>query len=351
MWKARASSNSKADGGISTVVDRLVGACLSLYTIGFIFFRIGELVPLFSYYSLECKSALIGTIILRRSPLVSQRAKYLLHVLSMVALVYIVDNLVPKSLPIANATHSSKTVVITGANSGVGYETARQLAVNYGANVIMGCRSDTKCKTAANTINAEIASSSKSNGSVTPLLIDLSNLDSVKSFALQLEGRAVDVLFNNAGYVPEKGMPVNSYGLDPAFSSMHLAHFYLTELMLKENPSMRVVNTSSGTHHTCAIPFNLPSFILKLFPPVQNPGCIDEEYLTDGIRSETDEAAYIQSKLANVMHVVEIPRRHRQARSVAIDLGWVETTILPFMEIQLVKYVLLYVFCCVLTDM
>ena len=125
MWKARASSNSKADGGISTVVDRLVGACLSLYTIGFIFFRIGELVPLFSYYSLECKSALIGTIILRRSPLVSQRAKYLLHVLSLVALVYTVDNLVPKSLPIANASHSSKTVVITGANSGVGYETAR----------------------------------------------------------------------------------------------------------------------------------------------------------------------------------------------------------------------------------
>eukprot|EP00571_Detonula_confervacea_P006914 CAMPEP_0172317922 /NCGR_PEP_ID=MMETSP1058-20130122/33295_1 /TAXON_ID=83371 /ORGANISM="Detonula confervacea, Strain CCMP 353" /LENGTH=347 /DNA_ID=CAMNT_0013032609 /DNA_START=367 /DNA_END=1410 /DNA_ORIENTATION=- len=250
----------------------------------------------------------------------------------MVALVYMIDSYIPKPLPVANESHSAKTVVITGANSGVGYETSSQLAVKYGVQVIMGCRSEVKCANAANTINAEIASA-KSNGSVTPLLIDLSNLESVKLFASQLESRRVDVLFNNAGYAPSEHIPVNSYGLDPSFTSMHLSHFFLSERLLKSNPNLRVVNTSSGTHHFCAIPFAyMPSLIQNLFPLPQNPGCIDEDYLRNGIRSETDQAAYIQAKLANVMHAVEIPRRHPHASSIAIDLGWVGTNIQPFMK-------------------
>ncbi|KAL7535417.1 hypothetical protein ACHAXR_006479 [Thalassiosira sp. AJA248-18] len=195
----------------------------------------------------------------------------------------------------------------------------------------MGCRSEIKCNNAVNAINAEIASA-KSNGSVTPLLIDLSNLTSVKKFASQLKQRRVDILFNNAGFAPGANIPVNSYGLDPSFTSMHLAHFYLTEQMLKSNPKLRVVNTASGTHHLCAIPFAVPfaPYILDAMS-LQNPGCIDDDYLERGIVSETDGAAYIQAKLANIMHAVEIPRRHPHATSVAIDLGWVGTSIIPLM--------------------
>lgn len=60
--------------------------------------------------------------------------------------------------------------------------------------------------------------------------------------------------------------------------------------------------------------------------------CIDEEFLSVGIRSPTDHLAYIRAKLANVMHAVEIPRRHPMATAVAIDLGWIGTSIQPWMK-------------------
>jgi len=165
----------------------------------------------------------------------------------------------------------------------------------------------------------------------------LANLDSVKSFASQLEDRKVDILFNNAGYSPESNIPVNSYGLDPSFTSMHLAHFFLTEQIAAKNPKLRVVTTSSETHHMCAIPFAyVPSFILHNLPSKirsellpQRPGCIDEEYLHTGIGSATDGAAYFQAKIANVMHSLEIPKHHPGVTSIAIDLGWVGTNIIP----------------------
>ena len=220
-------------------------------------------------------------------------------------------------------------------NSGVGYETARQLSVIYGTHVIMGCRSEIKCTKAANRINNELTAT-KSNGSVTPMIIDLANLDSVKSFATQLEGRKVDVLFNNAGYAPVDKSSVNDMGLNPAFNDMHLAHFYLTEQLLKEHPILRVVYTSSGTHHCCALPFAfVPSFVLELLPNIHRPGCIDDEYLSTGIRSPNDAAAYFSCKLANVLHATQIPRHHPHATSVAIDLGWVGTSIQPWMQTQL----------------
>lgn len=322
------------------MLDRIVATCLAMYTLGFVFFRIAEIVMCCFCYSRECASVLIGTIILHTA--LNLRGKIALHVLSIAVVVYLVDNYIPKPLPSPSKptdhlnSFPSRTIVITGANAGIGYEVSRQLGVNYGMQVIMGCRSESRCNNAANAIRAEMTTTI-SPGSVQPMLVDLSNLDSVQTFASQLKGRKIDILFNNAGFVPTAGTPVNSYGLDPSFTSMHLSHFYLTELLLTENPTMRVINTSSGTHHLCALPFAyLPQSILqstnKFISFPQSHGCITEEYLQSGIRTETDEAAYIQAKLANVMHAVEIPRRHpRASMSVAIDLGWVGTTIQSFM--------------------
>eukprot|EP01082_Thalassiosira_pseudonana_P003802 g2675.t1 g2675 contig12:587888-589185(-) len=294
----------------SSACSFFIGILLSIYSLFFVSFRIGELIPLVRFYPTQCASAFIGTVVLQRSVL-GRTAKRVVHLSTLFVLIYIIDSYVTKPLPFANGTHGNRTVVITGANSGVGYETARQLAITYGMTVIMGCRSMSKCKNAADTINSEIASKSNehgiSDGYAIPLIIDLSNFQSVKSFVHQLEEKnvIVDILFNNAGFVPGANLPVND---------------------------LRVVNTSSGTHHLCALPFALPKTILDLLPVPQNPACVDEDFLINGIKSETDKAAYIQAKIANVMHVVELPRKHSQSTSVAIDLGWVGTSIQPFMQ-------------------
>jgi hypothetical protein len=108
----------------------------------------------------------------------------------------------------------------------------------------------------------------------------------------------------------------------------------LTELLLQANPTLRVVNTSSGTHHLCAIPFAyLPENLLNVIE--WNPGCVDEQFLQLGIRTKTDSGAYFQAKIANVMHAVSIPHHHPQATSVAIDLGWVGTSIQPWMKLSI----------------
>lgn len=244
----------------------------------------------------------------------------------------------------ANDIHLGKTVVITGANSGVGFETARQLAVTYGVNVVLGCRSKLKCDAAAKTINDEVALSKK-GGKATPLVVDLDSFESVHSFVLQLQGMDIDVLFNNAGYVPAANLPVNKYGFDPSFTSMHLSHFLLTEELLKAHPSLRVVTTSSIGQQFCAMSFYLPKFVLSIslliplpefitstFYLDHSPGCIDESYLRNNITTPTNDLAYMHAKMANMMHAIEIPKHHPHATSVAIDLGFVGTSILSLMQ-------------------
>lgn len=163
-------------------------------------------------------------------------------------------------------------------------------------------------------------------------LLSPTSLDSVAAFAARLvDVGKVDILFNNAGFVPVPGTPVNGLGLEYSFAAMHLGPFLLTERLLAANPRLRVVNTSSGTHHTCAMPWWLPPAVLKCFPVSYRPGCVDGEYLRQGVRAATGDTGYIHAKTANVMHAVELPRRHPGAVAVAIDLGWVETSIQPWM--------------------
>ncbi|KAL7433052.1 hypothetical protein ACHAXM_003401 [Skeletonema potamos] len=324
-----AVSKAKGQEG-SLFLSTLIDALLLVYSLAFCFFRVGELAPLISTYPLEIKTALIGAVSLRfLSP--KRSMGQFVHVATLVALVYAMDVYFINPLPSANESYATKTVFITGANSGVGFETARQLVVNYGMKVILGCRSAAKCDAAVNAINAK---ASNNQGSASPLLIDLSNFDSVKQAAAQLNEQKIDVLHNNAGFAPDVGSPVNEYFLDPSFTAMHLSHYLLTELLLQANPTLRVVNTSSGTHHLCAIPFAyLPENLLNVIE--WNPGCVDEQFLQLGIRTKTDSGAYFQAKIANVMHAVSIPHHHPQATSVAIDLGWVGTSIQPWMKLSI----------------
>lgn len=211
--------------------------------------------------------------------------------------------------------------------------------------IVMGCRSTSKCNAAAKLINDEIASSGTSSGKAIAMNVDLASFESVRAFASKLQGIKIDVLFNNAGYVPVGKLPVNEYGLDAPFTSMHLSHFLLTEEMFKQNSSMRVVTTSSAASHFCVMPFNfptillnalqhapLPEFVRVAFSLTQGPGCVDEDYLHNKVTKEVDDTAYMRAKMANMMHAVEIPKRHPQSTSVAIDLGFVGTHILSFMK-------------------
>ena len=318
---------SKAEGEKRSFFGNLIDAVLWVYSLVFCLFRVGEIAPVIWAYPLEFKSICIGAVSLRLfSPTHSMGR--LVHVAFLITMVYALDVYFVKPLPAVKKSHATKTVFITGANSGVGFETARQLVVDYGMNVVMGCRSPSKCAAAVNTINSEAK-----EGSASPLLIDLSNFDSVKQAAKQLMNQNIDVLYNNAGFVPDQGMPVNEYSLDPSFTSMHLSHYLLTELLLQANPTLRVVNTSSGTHHICAIPFAyLPESLHHRIE--HNPGCVDENFIQYGIRTPTDSGAYIQAKVANVMHAVSIPLNHPHATSVAIDLGWVGTSIQPWMRLS-----------------
>ena len=314
-----------------------------MYTLCFTFFRVGELIPVATQYPSQCLSVFTGTVVV--SCFLGHTSRKILYIASVLIAIYLIDYYLPEYLPSIDSNHAGKTVVITGANSGVGFETARQLVVNYGVHVIMGCRSKSKCDMAAKAINDQLSTHNKS-GKAVPLVVDLDRFESVNSFVSQLRGLHIDVLFNNAGYIPVANLSINKYGLDPSFTSMHLSHFLLTEELVKIHPSLRVVTTSSIGQQLCTMAFHIPKIVLSISSRVPllpdfirstlsltyGHGCIDDNYLSNNITTPTNDLAYIHAKMANMMHAVEIPKHHPNATSVAIDLGFVGTHILSFME-------------------
>ena len=135
---------------------------------------------------------------------------------------------------------------------------------------------------------------------MTPMLVNLSSFEPIETLASLLvdRGANVDVILNSARYWPRGGKPVNGTGLKPSFASMHLGHFHLTELLLGENPCMRVVNTSSIAHHLGAL-MTLLHWPGRLG---QRPGCPDNVFFWGGAQSPLDGSrAYLRAKLTNPM--------------------------------------------------
>ncbi|CAJ1941251.1 unnamed protein product [Cylindrotheca closterium] len=325
-------SNNKSSS--SSLISMIINLVTVVYTSGFVSFRIVEIASLTALFPMQVLTSFVACIFMMK---VAKVPWSLLAILSMAALVWITDDYILEPIP---SSQQHMVVVITGANSGVGFETAKALAQNENpVTVIMGCRSVTKCQAAAETIRATTTSSSRDTN-VIPLQLDLSSFESVHRFVDSVKvatfGLPVDVLFNNAGYVPfEKVETPNEYGLDPSFTSMHLSHHLLAELLVKQNPRLRLVATSSGTHHTCAMNTLLPKQLHNVVGLTNAPGCIDRSYLATNIYSATNDDKYIVAKMANVLHVSEFPRRHPSSTSIAIDLGWVGTSIQPWMSGQI----------------
>ncbi|KAJ8285001.1 hypothetical protein COCON_G00038510 [Conger conger] len=146
----------------------------------------------------------------------------------------------------SKAKIEGKTVVITGANTGLGKETARELA-KRGGRIIMGCRDMAKCEAAAKEIRGQTL-----NTHVYARHIDLASIKSIREFAdrINQEEERVDILINNAGVMRCPDWKTED-GFEMQFGVNHLGHFLLTNLLLEKLRSSapsRVVNLSSLAH-------------------------------------------------------------------------------------------------------
>jgi NAD(P)-dependent dehydrogenase (short-subunit alcohol dehydrogenase family) len=176
--------------------------------------------------------------------------------------------------------------VVTGADTGLGFETARVLAAR-GASVVLAVRDTEKGKRAA----ARIASTAP-GADVTVQPLDLTSLDSIRAAADQLRARhpRIDLLINNAGVMFPPRQSTRD-GFELQFGTNHLGPFALTGLLLEQMlpvPGSRVVTLSSLAHRLRA----------RI-----NFGDLQSE------RSYSRVAAYGQSKLANLMFTYELQRR------------------------------------------
>ncbi|MFG2131905.1 oxidoreductase [Streptomyces sp. NPDC048751] len=139
---------------------------------------------------------------------------------------------------------SGRTAVVTGANSGLGYVTARELA-RKGARVVLACRSAARGRAAVERIAAEVP-----GAEVELRALELGDLASVREFAASLPYERIDLLVNNAGVM---ALPYGTTadGFETQFGVNHLGHFALTGLLLPAllgTPGARVVTVSSMMH-------------------------------------------------------------------------------------------------------
>ncbi|EGZ06966.1 hypothetical protein PHYSODRAFT_319595 [Phytophthora sojae] len=195
------------------------------------------------------------------------------------------------------STQKGKTVVVTGANSGIGYHTALEFARN-GADVVLACRNEARGKEAEKKIR-EALKSTPDAGSVKFKMLDVSSLGSVRSFADEFKTThdRLDLLINNAG-VMAVPFAKTVDGYERQFVTNHLGHFLLTAellpLLMQSSPS-RVVNVASLGHTGADIErFKCGSGIMRTNDQGYRP-----------------MEVYSESKLSNLLFTFELDRRLR----------------------------------------
>ena len=181
---------------------------------------------------------------------------------------------------------TGKTAIVTGGNSGVGFETAIELA-RHGATTIIACRSTSRGEWALRRIREFVHVSQ-----VELMHLDLGDLASVGAFAesFKAEYECLDLLVNNAGIMATP-YRATADGFESQFGTNHLGHFALTAGLLPviaAAPSSRVINVSSLAHRGEKI---------------------DTENLQTGNRNYNRWRAYGRSKLANLLFTYELQRR------------------------------------------
>jgi NAD(P)-dependent dehydrogenase (short-subunit alcohol dehydrogenase family) len=195
---------------------------------------------------------------------------------------------------------TGRDVIVTGANSGLGFHTSLELA-RKGAHVVMACRNVDKAAAAEQRIRDEVP-----GADVEVRALDLADLDSVRAFAGALDLDKIDLLVNNAG-VMALPRQHTAQGFERQLGTNHLGHYALTGLLmpkLLKADHPRVVTVSSNAHKMGRVNFdNLNG---------------DSRYFR--------WTAYSQSKLANLLFMFELGRRSKGAvTSVAAHPGYAAT--------------------------
>ncbi len=201
---------------------------------------------------------------------------------------------------------SGQTAFITGANSGLGQETARAMAAR-GAHVVMAGRDQGKLDEAAAAIRASVA-----DAQIETITLDLGSLESIRAATSRARQRfdTIDLLINNAG-VMACPFTHTSDGFEMQFGTNHLGHFALTaELMplIERGSAKRIVNLSSRGHHFAPVDFDDPNFTHRPYDPW---------------------ASYGQSKTANILFSVGLEARFAVMgiHAYAVHPGGIQTNL------------------------
>ena len=202
---------------------------------------------------------------------------------------------------------TGRVAIVTGANSGIGYETAKALA-KKGASLVMACRNLDKANSAASEIRLAVK-----DADLDIIQLDLADLDSVRKFAEFFKDKygSLDLLINNAGVmIPPFTRTADGFELQ--FGANHLGHFALTGLLLErliDTPGARIVNVSSNAHRMGS-----------------------ETIEFDNLNAENGynaSGAYAQSKLANLLFTLELNRRFQDISldtiAASAHPGWTVT--------------------------
>jgi retinol dehydrogenase-12 len=189
---------------------------------------------------------------------------------------------------------ADRTFIVTGANTGIGRITARELA-RRGARTILACRSREKALPVLEELRRETG-----NDRIELVALDLGDLASVRACAEALLARGLPIhgLVNNAGLAGQRGLTKDGFELQ--FGTNHLGHYLLTRLLLDrlvESSPARVVNVASDSHY--------------------NARKLDWDAPRRPTRSFTGMREYAASKLANVLFTAELGRRLDPAKVTA----------------------------------
>ena len=209
---------------------------------------------------------------------------------------------------------TGKVIIVTGANSGIGFEAAKEFT-RKGATTILACRSKDKAEAALAEIMTEIP-----NANAEIMLLDLASQASVHQLADTFKAKydQLDVLVNNAGIMM---VPYGTTedGFERQFGTNHLGHFALTGLLfdrLVNTAGSRVVNVSSSGHRFGNMDF--------------------DNLMFDGGNEYSPIGAYGRSKLANLLFTYELQRRFEavgtDAMAIAAHPGISQTNLTAHME-------------------
>ena len=213
---------------------------------------------------------------------------------------------------------NSRTVLVTGANSGLGFEVAKRCAL-ANASVVLGCRNMSSCEQAARTIQTLLPLPHDERQFIRAVRVNLDDLQQVEETSAELMStlESLDVLVNNAGVATQFPLTLTKDAIESTFQSNYVGHFALTRHLLplllrssRHGRRSRVVSLTSGAHRGA--------------PPEGVPLSLDQiNHAAMGAY-----ARYGMAKLANLLFARELGRRHPSILSNAVHPGVVATEML-----------------------